>query len=251
MQNGFPQTDRQSALITEGTQGIGRVIARELVKTHAVIATTRGDCEAGNLNDNTHAEIVRCDIALREDREALISDLRSRRRRIHLLVNCTGMAPCAGQDLLEASEESFDSLLHANVVGPHFLSQALACWMSEQGGGRIVFMTFVPGYEARINLSNHCISTAGLSMSRALYAGRLAAKGIHVFEVRAGDMPSDVVASAELGSEEQSSDDPLCLRRGPTPTDVAKAVGAIANGELDFLTGQVLHINARSRLPHL
>ena len=49
--------------------------------------------------------------------------------RLDLLVNNAGMAPRERRDLLDATEESFDELIDANLKGPHFLTQSAARWM--------------------------------------------------------------------------------------------------------------------------
>ncbi len=100
-----------------------------------------------------------------------------------MLVNNAGMAPRERRDLLDATEESFDELIATNLKGPHFLTQQAARWMSDRGAGRIVFVTSISAYTASVNRGEYCISKAGLSMSVALYAQRLAQAGIQVFEI--------------------------------------------------------------------
>src|SRR3712207_2695223 len=107
---------------------------------------------------------------------------RERFESLDVLVNNAGMAPRERRDLLEATEESFDELIATNLKGPHFLTQAAARWMVEQGSGRIVFVTSISSYTASVNRGEYCVSKAGLSMTVALFAQRLAALGIGVFE---------------------------------------------------------------------
>ena len=69
--------------------------------------------------------------------------------------------------------------------------------MLERGRGRIVFITSISAYTASVNRAEYCISKAGLSMSAAIYAQRLAAHGIQVFEIRPGIIRTDMTAPAE------------------------------------------------------
>ena len=117
--------------------------------------------------------------ASRQDRDALIAFTREKCGRLDLLVNNAGMAPRERRDILEATEESFDELIATNLKGPHFLTQSAARWMVEQGSGRIVFVTSISSYTASVNRGEYCVSKAGLSMSVALYAQRLAAQRHH------------------------------------------------------------------------
>jgi 3-oxoacyl-[acyl-carrier protein] reductase len=65
-------------------------------------------------------------------------------------------------------------LIATNLKGPHFLTALAARWMLERGRGRIVFITSISAYTASVNRAEYCISKAGLSMSAAIYAQRLA-----------------------------------------------------------------------------
>jgi 3-oxoacyl-[acyl-carrier protein] reductase len=234
-------SERPVAIVTGASRGIGRGIALELARTHRVVATYRGRRDAAeSLRDETGAEIVQCDIASREDRAALIEFTRERFGRLDLLVNNAGIAPRERRDVLEAGEESFDELLATNLKGPHFLAQIAARWMLEQGAGRIVFVTSISSYTASINRAEYCVSKAGLSMSAAVFAARLAPHGILVFEVRPGVIRTDMIARVQQTYEEKIAGGLLPQRRMGEPADVARAVRAIADGLLDYCAGQVL-----------
>ena len=122
------------AIITGASRGIGRGIATELAKSHSLVATYRGRLDAAeSLRAETGAEIIQCDIGNGEDRARLLAFTREKFGRLDLLVNNAGMAPRVRADMLAATEESFDELINTNLKGPHFLTQAAANWMAEQG----------------------------------------------------------------------------------------------------------------------
>jgi NAD(P)-dependent dehydrogenase (short-subunit alcohol dehydrogenase family) len=235
---------QRTAIVTGGSRGIGRAIATELAKTHCVIATYRGRKDAADsLREETGCEIFQCEIGSREDRAALLAFARQRFERLDLLVNNAGMAPRERRDLLEATEESFDELIATNLKGPHFLTQQAACWMTQNGDGRIAFVTSISAYTASVNRGEYCISKAALSMTVALYAQRLAELGIKVFEIRPGIIRTDMIAKVEQVYEEKIAAGLLPQRRMGEGCDVAKAVRAIADGLLDYSTGQVLNVD--------
>ena len=232
------------AIVTGASRGIGRAIAIELAKTHQVIATYRGRQDAAeSLRAETGCEIFQCDIGSGADRAALLSFARDRHPKLDLLVNNAGMAPRERRDLLDATEESFDELIATNLKGPHFLTQGAARWMTEQRAGRIVFVTSISSYTASVNRGEYCISKAGLSMTVALYALRLAELGIKVFEIRPGIIRTDMIAKVEQVYEEKIAGGLLPQRRMGEGTDVARAVRAVADGLLDYSTGQVLNVD--------
>jgi NAD(P)-dependent dehydrogenase (short-subunit alcohol dehydrogenase family) len=240
------------AIVTGASRGIGRGIATDLSRTHTVIATYRGRKDAADsLQAETGAIPFQCDLGSRDDREALIAFTRDKCGRLDLLVNNAGMAPRERRDILEATEESFDELIATNLKGPHFLTQSAARWMMEQGSGRIVFVTSISSYTASVNRGEYCISKAGLSMSVALYAQRLAAHGITVFEIRPGIIRTDMIAAVEKTYDDKIANGLLPQRRMGESSDIAKAVRAIADGLLDYSTGQILNLDGGFHLRSL
>lgn len=232
------------ALVTGASRGIGRGVALELAKTHTVVATYRGRRDAAeSLQAECGADIVQCDIGSGADREALIEHVRNAHGRLDLLVNNAGMAPRERRDILEATEESFDELIGTNLKGPYFLTQAAARWMVEQGSGRIAFVTSISAYTASVNRGDYCISKAGLSMVVALFAQRLAAHNVQVFEIRPGIIRTDMIAKVEQVYEDKIKNGLLPQGRMGEASDIAKTVRAIADGLLDYSTGTVLNVD--------
>jgi 3-oxoacyl-[acyl-carrier protein] reductase len=241
-----------TAIVTGASRGIGRAIATDLAKTHQVIGTYRGRLDAAeSLQAETGAGIFPCDISSSADRTALIAHARERLGRLDLLVNNAGITQRERRDILEATEESFDELIGTNLKGPHFLTQLAARWMLEQGSGRIVFVTSLSSYAASVNRAEYCISKAAESMSVSLYAQRLAASGIQVFEIRPGIIRTDMIAAVEKSYEERIAAGLLPQRRMGEGSDVAKVVRAIADGLLDYSTGQIINVDGGFNLRSL
>jgi NAD(P)-dependent dehydrogenase (short-subunit alcohol dehydrogenase family) len=232
------------AIVTGASRGIGRAIAIELATTHNIVATYRGRLDAAeSLAAQTGAAIFQCDVSSAEDRANLLQFTREKFGRLDLLINNAGMAQRERNDILQATEASFDELIGTNLKGPHFLTQAAAKWMLEQGAGRIAFVTSISSYTASVNRAEYCMSKAALSMSVALYAARLAASNIQVFEIRPGIIRTDMISAVESVYEEKIANGLLPQRRMGEGTDVAKTVRAIADGRLDYSTGQVLNVD--------
>lgn len=240
------------AIVTGASRGIGRAIAENLAVDHQVVATYKGRRDAAeSLQAATGCEIVQCDVASAEDRAALLAFTRERFERLDLLVNNAGIGQRVRADILDATEESFDELINTNLKGAHFLTQLAARWMLKQGSGRIVFVTSISAYTASINRAEYCISKAGMAMSAALYATRLAPHNIQVFEIRPGIIRTDMIAAVEKQYEERIAGGLLPQRRMGEAADVARAVRAIAGGLLDYATGQVLNVDGGFHLRSL
>jgi 3-oxoacyl-[acyl-carrier protein] reductase len=248
----LPPPNKPVALVTGAGRGIGRAIAIELSKSHSVVATYLQNQEAAQLlHQETGAEIIKSDISSQTDRDQLVALLRANYGRLDVLVNNAGMAPRERRDMLEATESNYDELLSTNLKGPHFLTQQIARWMVEQRQGRIVFITSISSYTASTNRADYCISKAGLSMSAALFALRLAADNVQVFEIRPGIIRTDMIAAVEKSYEDKIAAGLLPQRRMGEPEDAARVIRAIADGLLDYSTGQVIDVDGGFHLRSL
>jgi len=173
----------------------------------------------------------------------LLKSVKERFAAVHLLINNAAMAPRERRDILDATPDSLDEILATNLKGPYFLTQEIARGMLEQGSGRIVFIGSISSFTASVNRGDYCMAKAALSMAVRLYASRLAAHGITVFEIQPGIIRTDMIVPAAPRYEEQIHQGLLPQGRMGEPEDVANAVRAIADGKLDYSTGQVIHVD--------
>jgi NAD(P)-dependent dehydrogenase (short-subunit alcohol dehydrogenase family) len=153
------------------------------------------------------------------------------------------MAPRERKDILEATPESFDELFATNLRGPYFLTQHIARRMLAAQTGRIVFIGSISAFTASTNRGDYCVTKAGISMAAKLFAARLAPHNIPVFEIQPGIIRTDMIAAVAAAYEERIANGLLPQRRMGEPSDIAKAVRAIADGKLDYCTGQTLHVD--------
>lgn len=256
------------ALITGGSRGIGRGIALELARlgwdlvvnyagNEIAARQTAQDCvrdakAAGHL---IRAEICQADVGSSAERGRLVDAAFQTFERIDLLVNNAGVAPSIRADLLEATEESFDRLISINVKGPYFLTQLIAKKMVQQTkSGRapkIVTITSVSAYAASTNRGDYCVAKAALSMLTPLYAARLAEHGIRVYEIRPGIIATDMTGPVKEKYDKLIAEGLTPLPRWGEPSDVGKAVAAIAMDLLPFSTGEVINVDGGFHLRRL
>jgi 3-oxoacyl-[acyl-carrier protein] reductase len=265
----------QVALITGASRGIGRGIALALARLgHDLVINYAGnvaaakqtakDCVAAAMADGKgiRANICQADISLSADRNRLIEFTRKKFGRVDLLVNNAGVAPAVRADILEASEESFDRLIAINVKGPYFLTQMAANWMiklidSPQAADfapyrpKIVTISSISAYTASTNRGDYCVSKAALSMLTPLFATRLAANGINVYEIRPGIIATDMTGSVKEKYDQLIADGLSPIQRWGTPEDIGRAVTAIASDAFPFSTGEVINVDGGFHLRRL
>jgi NAD(P)-dependent dehydrogenase (short-subunit alcohol dehydrogenase family) len=232
------------AIVTGGSRGIGRAIVEELVRTHTVVATYNSNREAAlAVADATGAAVLPCQLGDAKSCHDFLAEIGSRFETIDLLVNNAGMAPRERRDILDATPESFDELFATNLRGPYFITQQIARGMLERKRGRIVFIGSISSFTASVTRGDYCMTKAAISMAVKLFAARLAPDNIPVFEIEPGIIRTDMIAAVASAYEERIAGGLLPQRRMGEPADVAKAVRAIADGQLDYSTGQVLHVD--------
>ena len=255
---------KRVALVTGGTRGIGLGIARCLARDGFDLALCglREPVEIDPVRDELTAlgagvSYFRADIADRQARAALVSGVRERLGRLHVLVNNAGIAPALRTDLLEASEESFERLLRTNLQGPYFLTQAVARFMLEQRGtdagwsGCIVNVTSVSATMASPNRGEYCVSKAGLAMASQLWALRLAGDGIPVYEVRPGIIRTDMTAAVSEKYDALIAGGLVPQGRWGEAGDVGRVVASLARGDAPYSTGAVVVVDGGLGIPRL
>ncbi|MDO4740963.1 MAG: 3-ketoacyl-ACP reductase, partial [Eubacteriales bacterium] len=237
----------KTALVTGSSRGIGRGIADLLLDSgYTVIYSGTRPQRPDNLSED--CDYIGCDISDSAQRKAAFDYVLGRYGRLDVLVNNAGVAPLVRADILETTEESFDRVLGINLKGTFFMCQAAANIMSaalqenlEDYTPRIVNIGSMSAYTSSTSRGEYCISKAGVSMVTTLFADRLAALGIPVFEVRPGIIDTDMTKVVHEKYENLIAGGLTPIPRFGKPEDVAKMVLACCSGMLDFSAGQVLN----------
>ena len=268
-----------ASLITGASRGIGRGIALELAKAGRNLVINYADnaaaaretaalclAAANAAGKSIRAEIAQADVGVATDRQRLLDFTRSTFGTLDLLVNNAGIGSAGRPDILDLAEENFDRLMAVNLKGPFFLTQLAAKWMIEQLAGRresdpesgqagasdtahsgyrpkVITISSISAYTASANRADYCLSKAALGMMTQLYAARLAAQGIPVFEIRPGIIASDMTAPVREKYDRLIADGLTPIPRWGTPEDVGRAVAMLAADALPFSTGEVINVD--------
>ena len=247
------------ALITGASRGIGRGIALELARTglHDLAINFAGNEAAARecaqlcleaCGGLRRVETIQADISLPADRARMLDFVAREFGRLDLLVNNAGVAPTVRADLLEAGEESFDRLIAINLKGPYFLTQKAAALIRDSaplpGAVRaVVNVTSISAYAVSTNRGDYCVAKAGLAMMTRLYAVRLAEYGIGVFEIQPGVIATDMTQGVKERYDRMFAEGLAPIARWGEPSDIGKAVVAVATGLFPYSTGQVFNVD--------
>lgn len=248
--------DKKTAVVTGAARGIGMAIAVHLAKQNYDVVVA--DVCSPEDSAEALAEISRaggkglfckCDISDSKSRQELLDFTKKNFGRCNLLVNNAGVAPLERMDILVTTQESFERVLKINLHGTFFLTQLFANWMIEQkqsqpaGEFRITNISSMSAYTSSPSRGEYCISKAGVSMVTMLFADRLAEFGIGVFEIRPGIIETKMTSGVKAKYDKLIAEGITPIKRWGQPQDIAKAVGGIAAGNLDFSTGQVINVD--------
>ena len=238
-------SDKQVALVTGASRGIGAAIARQLAQEgFIVIGTATSDdgaakisdalsafpgCRGANLNVNDAAAA-----------EALIDGIVKAHGGLQVLVNNAGIT----RDTLamRMKDEDWDAVADTNLKAVFRMSRAVIRPMMKQRYGRIISITSVVGASGNPGQANYAAAKAGVAgMTRAL-ARELGSRGITVNCVAPGFIETDMTAALPE-AQQQALLGQIPLGHLGKPEDIAHAVAFLAGAKAAYVTGQELHVN--------
>jgi NAD(P)-dependent dehydrogenase (short-subunit alcohol dehydrogenase family) len=240
------------AIVTGGRRGIGAAIAIALARQGFDVAVTDIDVAGAEQTVKKIRKIgrrglfVQSDLAEVADHARVVATVTEWGGPVACLVNNAGVpAPTRG-DLLELSAEAFDSVLDTNLRGTLFFTQAVARSMLQLPAAHlrsIITISSVSAEMASPERSEYCLSKAALAMAVKLFALRLAADNIAVFELRPGVIRTPMTEAVAEKYQARITAGLVPMGRWGEPEDVANAAAALASGQFAFATGSVINVD--------
>lgn len=241
-------------VITGATHGIGRALALAFAaEGHPLLLIARHAEAIAELASHPH-RFATADVTDYAALAGAIEEAEAEFGPVDCLVNNAGVTSLRRGDLLQLSPESFDRCLGVNLRGTFFLTQAVARAMIDCESDTyrsIVTITSVNADIIGVDRGDYCMSKAALAMMSKLFAARLAAAGIHVFELRPGIIRTDMTAPATEKYDRLIAAGGVPLPRWGEPEDVGASIATIAKGGLPFATGAVVEVDGGLHLHRL
>ncbi len=241
---------KQGVIVTGASSGIGLATVRLLAeKGYGVVGMARSKKpEVLEKYAQWGAVYSQGDVICAEDRARALKAAQEAFGNVYALVNVAGVAPKVRADILEMTEESYDTVMNINTKGMMFMTQLVARAMLAQPRGEglrgaIVNISSMSAYTSSISRGEYCISKAGASMITQLFADRLAGEGIIVNEVRPGIIRTEMTATVTGKYDALIAGGLLPIARWGEPEDIAKAVLLLIDGQLAYTTGQSIDVD--------
>ena len=235
------------ALVTGGSRGIGKAIAKRLASEGAtvVINYTQNESAANQTKKEIEelggqAITSKFDVSDFETVHREIDKIIEKYGALNILINNAGIT----QDtlLMRMKEEDWDNVISINLKGTFNCTRAVTRTMFKQREGRIVNMTSVVGEMGNAGQTNYAASKAGIIGFTKACAREMAPRGITVNAISPGFIKTDITDNLpeELKQDYISR---IPLNRFALPEDVAGAVAFLVSDDASYITGEVFRVN--------
>lgn len=236
------------ALITGGSRGLGRVMARGLAEAGAHIAIcSRNEAEL----EASLAEILadtgiegRCfvaDLAERSQTEKLATSVLDHFQRVDILVNNAGIN--LPQSIDTVSNESWDRTLELNLTSAMVLTRALVPQMKARRWGRIIHISSIMGIASKAGRNSYSATKSaliGLMKANALDLGPF---NVTVNCIAPGFFLTDLPKTTLTEEERKIAADRTALDRWGQPEELVGPALFLAGEWGSYITGSVLVVD--------
>lgn len=239
------------AVITGGTDGIGKAIGVTFAKEGAKIMMVGRDEKKGQtaleeVRRFGEAAYFKGDVSDSSQVRKLVDETIQRYGQIDVLVNSA--AVCPPGNVLTTSEETWDQVIDVNLKGVFLCCKYIIPHMQRTGGGTIVNIGSINSLMAMENEAAYDASKGGVVMLTRAIALDFARANIRVNCICPGAIETPMLkASLDTSPDPKAARKSLTekhpLRRTGTPDEVAQVVLFLATDASSFVTGAVIPVD--------
>jgi pteridine reductase len=233
------------AVVTGAAHRVGKAIAVGLAEAgaHVVVHYHRSEAQARATVEEIRQKGVRAiavqgDQASYSDIEALFRSAEAEFGGVDILVNSAAIMETG--DVLTLTPADWQRTMDINLTGPFFCAQHAARSMLARGGGIIVNIADLAGFQPWAKYPAHAVSKAGIIMLTKVLAKALAPS------IRVNAVAPGPVAKPQGWDDERwrAVGQHTLLKRTGSGYDVSQAVNFLIRQ--DFITGETLVVDGGS-----
>lgn len=236
------------ALVTGGTKGAGKAIAKRLRAAGAiVIITARNKPE----EDDQDLHFISADLSQPEGTGKVVRDVLEKFGRLDILINNLGGSETPGGGFAALTYEDWETSIRTNLLAPVSLDRGFLPQMLERGNGIIIHIASIQGklplYDSTLP---YAAAKAGLINYSKSLSNEVASKGVRVLTVSPGwimtsaseRMMERISKSSNITIDEATKGVMAALGgipmgRPAQPEEIAELVGFLASPRAGYLTG--------------
>ena len=239
----------RNVIVTGGSRGIGLGIARTLAGAgYSVIAVARQERNEltsaigeANRSNTGSLHFVPFDLGKIDDMPNLVRMLRKDFGPIYGLVNNAAVGTNGALAVMHNLQ--IEQLIRMNTLSPIVLTKYVVRHMMADGGGRVVNVASIVGFNGYSGLSVYSATKAsmiGFTRSLAREVGRL---GVNVNAIAPGFVDTEMTQELK-GERREQVLRRSALRRMTGVEDIADAVEFLLGPKAQSITGTVLTVDA-------
>ncbi len=244
------------AIVTGGTQGLGKAIAQRFAESGVTGLVTCGRRASLGMEvaleitgqTGILAKFIKGDLGCVEDCRNIVKFAEQEFGRVDILVNAAAITDRG--NLLDTSPELFDQMFAVNVRGPFFLMQETVKLMIRLGiKGAIVNIGSMSAHAGQPFIIAYCSSKGALATLTRNAAYSLLHNQIRVNQLNIGWMSSDgedVIQRKYHGADDswlEEASKKLPVGRLIDPKEVARAVSFMVSDDAGLMTGSVINFD--------
>ncbi len=238
----------RTALVTGGSRGLGKAMARGFAEAGAdVFISSRNEDElraaAAEIRQGlkVRVEYAVADMTDRKAVAKLAADATARLGKIDILVNNAGSnLPQAIDKIVDAD---WDRLVELNLSSVMALTRAVAPQMKERRWGRIIHISSIMGIASKEERNAYSATKAALVGMCQATAQDLGAFGVTCNCIAPGPFLTDLPANLLSDAEKKAFADHTALGRWGEPRELAGPVLLLASDAGSYITGQTLVVD--------